>query len=95
MGLITEGYLDDHRVPDLAERLGIGERHLARLFARHLGASPIQVAATARVQRAKKLLDETAMPIGEIAYAAGFGSVRRFNDVFLALYGRPPKAFRR
>ena len=80
--LITEGALDAGSVEDLAERLGIGTRHLSRLFHRYLGASPVQVAQTTRVQRAKRLLDETGLSMAEIAMRSGFGSLRRFNAVF-------------
>ena len=93
--LISEGTLDECSVDELAARLGIGARHLARLFRRHLGASPTQVARTLRVQRAKRLLDETDLPMTEIAYRAGFGSLRRFNTVFAEIYRRPPSAVRR
>jgi AraC family transcriptional regulator of adaptative response / DNA-3-methyladenine glycosylase II len=65
------------------------------LFKRHLGASPAQVARTARVQRAKRLLDETDLPMTEIALRAGFRSLRRFNSVFAEVYKRPPTAIRR
>ena len=95
MRLIGEGFLDEASVADLAARLGIGPRHLLRLFLRHLGATPSEVAGTLRVQRAKRLIDETAMPLSEIAFAAGFQSIRRFNDAFRATYSRPPSAFRR
>jgi AraC family transcriptional regulator of adaptative response/methylated-DNA-[protein]-cysteine methyltransferase len=95
MRLIGEGFLDEASVADLADRLGIGPRHLLRLFLRHLGATPSEVAGTLRVQRAKRLIDQTAMPLSDIAFAAGFQSVRRFNDAFRATYGRPPSAFRR
>ena len=93
--LIDEGLLDYAGLAELCDRLGIGPRHLSRLFARHVGASPLQVAATRRVQRAKRLLDETLLPIGQIAHDAGFGSVRRFNDAFKRVYKRPPSAIRR
>ena len=73
---------------------GVGPRHLLRLFLRHAGASPSEVAATKRVQKAKRLIDETTMPLAEIAFAAGFGSVRRFNDAFLSTYQRTPSSFR-
>ena len=92
--LIEEGYLNEASVADLADRLGIGSRHLLRLFLRHTGATPTQVAATRRVQKAKRLLGETQMPMSEIAFAAGFSSVRRFNDAFRATYGRSPSSFR-
>jgi AraC family transcriptional regulator of adaptative response/methylated-DNA-[protein]-cysteine methyltransferase len=92
--LIEEGFLDRASVADLADHLGIGPRHLLRLFLRHAGATPSEVAATRRVQAAKRLIDATAMPLCEIAFAAGFGSIRRFNDAFRATYGRPPSSFR-
>jgi AraC family transcriptional regulator, regulatory protein of adaptative response / methylated-DNA-[protein]-cysteine methyltransferase len=94
MRLIEEGFLDDASVSDLANRLGIGPRHLLRLFLRHTGATPSEIAATRRVQKAKRMIDTTAMPLSGIAFAAGFGSVRRFNDAFRGTYGRPPSAFR-
>lgn len=93
--LIDEGYLDQRSVDELAARLGIGGRHLSRLFLKHVGASPLQVAATRRVQKAKKLVSDTAMPISQIAFVAGFGSIRRFNDAFVSTYGRAPSSFRR
>jgi len=95
MRLIETGFLDRASVDALAARLGVGPRHLLRLFLRHAGATPSEIAATRRVQRAKRLIDETAMPFCEIAFAAGFGSVRRFNDAFRATYARPPSSFRR
>jgi AraC family transcriptional regulator, regulatory protein of adaptative response / methylated-DNA-[protein]-cysteine methyltransferase len=93
--LIEDGALDQDGVDALADRLGIGSRHLSRLFQRHLGASPVQVAQTARVQRAKRLLNETDFPMSEIAVRAGFGSLRRFNTVFAEVYRRPPTEIRR
>jgi AraC family transcriptional regulator, regulatory protein of adaptative response / DNA-3-methyladenine glycosylase II len=97
LALITDGALDgdDASVEALAERLGIGERHLRRLFVQHLGASPIAVAQTRRVLFAKQLIHETTMPMTEVALAAGFGSIRRFNEIFLKLFRRPPSALRR
>jgi AraC family transcriptional regulator of adaptative response/methylated-DNA-[protein]-cysteine methyltransferase len=92
--LIEEGVLDGGGVEELAARLGIGARHLARLFERHLGASPVEVATTVRLQRAKRLLDGTELPIAEVATRAGFGSARRFRAAFSALYARPPSAYR-
>jgi len=93
--LIREGALDDASVEVLAERLGIGPRHLSRLFKKHLGASPAQVARTARVHRAKRLLDETDLAMTEVALRSGFRSQRRFNTVFAEIYRRPPTAIRR
>ena len=93
--LIEKGALDTGTVDDLAARLGIGARQLSRLFRRHVGASPIQMAKTIRIQRAKRLLNETALPVTEIAFKSGFSSLRRFNAAFLELYGRPPSVLRR
>ena len=97
LALIADGALDgdDASVETLAERLGIGERQLRRLFRQHLGASPIAVAQTRRVLFAKQLIHETRMPMTEVALAAGFGSVRRFNEIFHDLFHRPPSALRR
>jgi AraC family transcriptional regulator of adaptative response / DNA-3-methyladenine glycosylase II len=97
LALIAEGALDgeDASVERLAERLGMGERQLRRLFAQHLGASPVAVAQTRRVLFAKQLLHETRMPMTEVAMAAGFGSLRRFNETFQELFKRPPSALRR
>ncbi|MBX3691061.1 AlkA N-terminal domain-containing protein [Dokdonella sp.] len=93
--LIEDGALDDAPLATLAARIGVGERHLRRLFAEELGASPLDVAATRRLLFAKQLLIETAMPVTTIAGAAGYASVRRFNAAFVAAYGRPPRDFRR
>ena len=93
--LIDGGALDGSGVEVLADRLGIGTRHLSRLFHKHLGASPIEVAKTARVQRAKRLLDETDLSMAQIAMRAGFGSLRRFNAVFAEVYARPPTEIRK
>jgi AraC family transcriptional regulator of adaptative response / DNA-3-methyladenine glycosylase II len=93
--LIDEGILDHSSVDDLAAKLGVGARHLHRLFVQHAGASPIVFAQTRRVHFAKRLLDETDLPITEIALAAGFGSLRRFNAVFKEIYKRAPRDLRR
>src|SRR3984957_9093618 len=95
--IVEEGALDEEgaTVELLAERLGVGARQLTRLFARHLQASPAKVARTARVQRAKRFIDETSLPMTEIAMQAGFGSLRRFNAVFAEVYGRAPTEIRR
>jgi AraC family transcriptional regulator, regulatory protein of adaptative response / DNA-3-methyladenine glycosylase II len=97
LALIAEGALDGEgkSVDALAERLGVGERQLRRLFLQHLGASPIAVAQTRRVLFAKHLIHETHMSMTEVALAAGFSSLRRFNEVFRDLFHRPPSALRR
>jgi|TARA_B100000959_G_scaffold287527_1_gene373580 AraC family transcriptional regulator of adaptative response / DNA-3-methyladenine glycosylase II len=92
--LIDQGFLDDGSVEKLADQIDVGARQLDRLFQHHLGASPVEVAQTRRLHFAKKLIDETEMPLSEICYAAGFGSVRRFNAVFSKIYDRSPKQLR-
>ena len=93
--LIEQGTLDETSLPELARRVGVGERHLRRLFAEELGASPIEVAATRRLLFAKKLLTETGLPITAIAPAAGYASLRRFNAAFRSTYGKAPREIRR
>jgi AraC family transcriptional regulator of adaptative response / DNA-3-methyladenine glycosylase II len=93
--LIESGALDRDSTSVLAERLGVGPRHLSRLFAEHLDASPLQVALTLRIQRAKRLLDSTKLPIALVAERAGFRSSRRMSAAFARLYGQPPSAFRK
>ena len=93
--LIADGALDDGNVESLAERLGVTSRHLRRLFVKHVGASPLAVAHTQRLHFAKRLIDETALTMSDISVAAGFGSVRRFNDTFRKTYGRSPRELRK
>ena len=92
--LIAQTGLEDGGVDALAERLGIGSRHLRRLFLRHLGASPSAVAHTRRLHFAKKLIDETTLPMTQIALASGFGCVRRFNATIRQVYHRTPSQIR-
>src|SRR5690349_1345727 len=93
--MIDKGALDRAPLEALAASLGVGPRHLSRLFEKYLGASPGQIARTARVQRAKRLLDDTELPMIEIAARAGFRSLRRFNAVFAEVYKRAPSEIRR
>lgn len=92
---IAAGALDTGTVTDLAARVGVGERQLARRFRAELGASPKAVARTKRAHLARRLLDETDLAMTELAYAAGYGSVRRFNDEVRAVFGRAPRELRR
>lgn len=92
--LISEGGLEDGGVEGLADRLGVGSRHLRRLFLRHLGATPSAVAKTQRLHFAKKLIDETSLPMSEIALASGYGCVRRFNAAIRDVYKRTPTHIR-
>ena len=93
--LISESGLEDGGVESLADRLGVGSRHLRRLFLRHLGATPSAVAQTRRLHFAKKLIDETSLPMNQIALASGFGCVRRFNAGILTVFHRTPTQLRR
>jgi AraC family transcriptional regulator of adaptative response / DNA-3-methyladenine glycosylase II len=93
--LIGESGLDDGGVEVLAGRLGVGSRHLRRLFLKHLGATPSAVAQTQRLHFAKKLIDETRLPMSQVAIASGFGSVRRFNASITSVYHRTPSQIRR
>ena len=93
--LIGDGALEADGVDALAARLGVGARHLRRLFRAHLGARPVAIAPTRRLLSAKRLIDETDLPLTAIAMAAGYGSIRRFNAAFLASYGRSPRDLRR
>ena len=95
LALIDAGALDRDGIDALACRLGIGPRHLSRLFAEHLDASPAQIALSLRIQRAKRLLDDTELSIALIAERAGFSSARRMSAAFAQLYGRPPSTLRR
>src|SRR6185312_9232298 len=78
--LINEGALDNGSAAQLAERLGLTDRHLRRLFLEHVGVPPVVVAETRRLLFAKKLITETHLPFSEIAFAAGYQSLRRFNE---------------
>jgi AraC family transcriptional regulator of adaptative response / DNA-3-methyladenine glycosylase II len=95
LSLIAQGGLDEDGVEPLAARLGVGARHLRRLFDRYVGAAPVAVAQAHRVLFAKQLISETDLGMAEIALAAGFQSLRRFNDAFAKTYGRPPSTLRR
>ncbi len=95
MLLIRQGALNEGNLEGLARKLGVGSRHLRRLFQAHLGASPKALATTEKVLFAKQLLNETTLSITQIAFASGFGSVRRFNAAFKKCCGQTPSAFRR
>jgi AraC family transcriptional regulator of adaptative response / DNA-3-methyladenine glycosylase II len=93
--LIEDGVLDGANIDALCERLGIGARQLRRLFNKHLGTSPIQVARIRRAHFARRLIETTSLSMAHIAQAAGFGSVRRFNAVINEVYGCPPTSLRK
>lgn len=93
--LIEAGALDENDVETFAERLGVGARQLRRLFIEHVGAPPTAFAQMRRVHLAKQLLQETQATVTEVALAAGYRSVRRFNEAFVEAFGRSPGQFRR
>ena len=95
LSLIETGTADDQDLDRLADRLGVGERHLRRLFQEHVGISPKGVLQTRRILFAKQLITDSALPLTDVALAAGFSSIRTFNHAMQLLYGRPPSDFRR
>jgi AraC family transcriptional regulator, regulatory protein of adaptative response / DNA-3-methyladenine glycosylase II len=94
LGMINRGEADEVSLAALADRLGISDRHLRRLFREQLGASPVEIAISRRLHLARQLLSETLLSITEIALASGFNSLRRFNDAFSTTYQVPPSRFR-
>lgn len=95
LDLIGQGALNEGSVAGLAARLGVGERYLRKLFERDLGVAPQALALNQRLLFARKLLAETSLPVTEVAYAAGFGSVRRFNDAIKKQFRQTPRDLRR
>jgi len=93
--LIGSGFLDEHSVEQLATLLGMGERHMRRLFLEHVGAAPNAIAQSRRAHFAARMLRDTSLPLSAVAHSAGFGSIRQFNDVFRLVFGEPPSAVRR
>jgi AraC family transcriptional regulator of adaptative response / DNA-3-methyladenine glycosylase II len=92
--LITQDSPTGEGLERLSERLGVTSRHLRRLFHEHLGASPRAIAHTHRMHFARRLIEETGLPMTQVALGAGFASIRRFNDAFLKLFRRAPRSFR-
>ncbi len=93
--LIRDGEVDATGVAGLAARLHVSERHLHRVLVDEVGVSPLRLAATRRAQTARLLVDQTSLSMAEVAFAAGFASIRQFNDVMRAEFGCPPSALRR
>jgi AraC family transcriptional regulator of adaptative response / DNA-3-methyladenine glycosylase II len=94
LSLIEDGALDLAGLESLSSRLGIGARHLRRLFVKHLGVAPQVIAASRRAHLARLLLDQTPLPVSQVALAAGFRSLRRFNDAIKTTFGAPPTQLR-
>ncbi len=94
MKFIEAGFLDHSSVGALAEKLGIGHRHLTRLFVEHEGRTPGQAALRRRLDIAVDLLKRTSLPVAQIAFEAGFSSIRRFNQAFQSELQRTPGSYR-
>ncbi|WP_406072753.1 DNA-3-methyladenine glycosylase 2 family protein [Micromonospora sp. NBC_01638] len=94
MRLIADGVVDRDGVPGLASRLGYTERHLHRMLSTEMGAGPLALARAQRAQTARILIETTDLPMAEIAFAAGFGSVRQFNDTLREVYASAPSDLR-
>jgi AraC family transcriptional regulator of adaptative response / DNA-3-methyladenine glycosylase II len=94
MRLIADGVVEREGVPGLAARLGYTARHLGRVLVAELGAGPLALARAHRAQNARTLLAATELPIADVAFAAGFASIRQFNDTILAVYETTPTALR-
>ena len=94
MRLIDDGVVEREGVAGLARRLGYTERHVSRVLTDELGASPQALAIAHRLHHARTLLETTALPVGEVAFAAGFGSVRQFNDAARAAWALTPTEVR-
>ena len=92
---IAAGALNGASLDDLASSLGVTARHVRRAVVSHVGVSPLDLATTHRLLLAKRLLHETSLPIGQVAFAAGFESLRRFNAAFKVRYRLAPAALRR
>jgi AraC family transcriptional regulator of adaptative response / DNA-3-methyladenine glycosylase II len=95
MRLINDGVVDREGVAGLAKRLAYTERHLHRLLFSEVGAGPMALARARRAHTARLLLETTGMPVGEVAFAAGFGSVRQFNETIRTVFARTPSELRR
>ncbi len=95
VSLIDQGALDHSSVADLAAGLGVSDRHLRRELQAELGTGPVQLAQTRRLWLARTLLDQTSLPVSDIAFAAGFSSIRQFNDVFKEAFAATPSELRR
>jgi AraC family transcriptional regulator, regulatory protein of adaptative response / DNA-3-methyladenine glycosylase II len=95
MRLITDGIVEREGVPGLATRLGYSERHVTRVLTVELGAGPLALARAHRAHSARLLIETTAMPLADIAFAAGFASVRQFNDTIRAVFATTPTGLRK
>ena len=95
MRLVNDGVVDREGVSGLARRLGYTGRHLGRMLTEEVGAGPLALARSRRAYMARLLVETTEMPVGEVAFAAGFSSIRQFNDTFQAVFAKTPSELRR
>ena len=95
MQLINRGYLDEHSVPELARDLAVTERHLRRIMIEAVGAPPVAIARAQRAQTARTLIETTQMPLTDVAFAAGFASLRQFNDTIRTVFDATPTQLRK
>ncbi|BAC91550.1 AlkA N-terminal domain-containing protein [Gloeobacter violaceus] len=95
ISLMAEGAPETENLPDIAAAVGVGERQLRRIFREQTGASAIEFKTVHRILFAKALIVDTDLAMAEIAFASGFGSIRRFNAAFQQMYGRPPHTLRK
>ncbi len=93
--MISRGEADDVSLSLLADKLGVSDRHFRRLFEAHVGASPIEVAASKRLHLAKQLLTQSSLSVTEVAFASGYQSIRRFNEAFREKFGATPSIVRK
>jgi AraC family transcriptional regulator of adaptative response / DNA-3-methyladenine glycosylase II len=94
MRMIGDGIMEREGVPGLARRLGYTERHLTRMVRAELGAGPLAIARARRAQTARILIETTPLPFAQVAFAAGFASVRQFNGTVREVYGSSPRELR-
>src|SRR6202022_4313851 len=95
MRLIADGTVDRDGVAGLAHRLSVSERHLHRLLLSELGAGPLAIARAQRAQTARTLIETTDLPFTDVAFAAGFDSIRQFNGTIREVFALTPTELRR
>jgi AraC family transcriptional regulator of adaptative response / DNA-3-methyladenine glycosylase II len=93
--MVNEAPDDGFNIKTLARKLNMTDRHLRRIFDQHLGVSPVELLITRRLHFAKQMIQETLVPLTDIVFAVGFGSIRRFNEAFKEKYTRTPSSFRK
>jgi len=95
LAMIASGEFDKMPLDEFAGKFGVSDRHLRRLFEEHVGASPLEVATSKRLNLAKQLLTQSNLPVTEVAFASGYQSIRRFNEVFQRKFQIAPSRMRK